>query len=330
MTTNKDMPLVSIVIPVYGVEKYIERCAKSLFGQTYPNIEYVFVDDCSPDHSIEILQKTGAAFPQRWKTTNVIRNISNLGQAEVRNIGIRHCHGQFMMHVDSDDWLDVDAVTRCVDAQRRSDADLVLFDRRVYRLEGVSAIMAKEASTTEQLTCQILSRQREVSIWGMMIRTSLYKDNGIECKKGINMSEDYQTSTRLAYHARKCAILHDTYYNYEMRNASSISAQFKEKNARQEWVTLDILTEFFSDKPQAYKDALVHGKALLLCYQRHNAAYHKVFAFCDEVEHRIAALPATSLQNLPLPYRIGLKIKNRSLLRRYVALLKSLKRLKQK
>ena len=59
------MPKVSVVIPVYGVEKYIERCARSLFEQTYDNIEYIFVDDCTKDRSIEILQKVLEDYPNR-------------------------------------------------------------------------------------------------------------------------------------------------------------------------------------------------------------------------------------------------------------------------
>lgn len=81
---------VSIGIPVYGVEKYIERCAKSLLEQTYQDIEYIFVDDCSPDNSIDILNKVLSQYPTRKEQVKVIRHDKNLGSACTRNTAVRH------------------------------------------------------------------------------------------------------------------------------------------------------------------------------------------------------------------------------------------------
>lgn len=320
----KEHPLISIIIPVYGVEKYIERCAKSLFEQTYDNIEYVFVDDCTPDNSIEILNKIGASYRQRWSKVNVIRNITNLGQAEVRNIGVKHCHGDFLMHVDSDDWLDIDVIEKCIMEQQSSNADIVLFGRKIYRKSGVVTHDVNLPSNIENLICQILKRQFDANIWGMLIRSTLYTNN-IVCIKGVNMSEDYQIVPKIVYYAKSCAVARDTYYNYEMRNVNSISASFAEKNVRQEWVTLDELSSFFKDKPYKYKESIDYGAAILLCYQRHNAAVKKKYDLCHAIEKRMAKIPQNVFNKLPLPYRIGLYIKSLFFLRYYVKILKYLK-----
>ena len=121
-------PMVSILVPVYGVEQYIERCARSLFEQTYPDIEYIFVDDCSPDKSIEVLKKTIDDYPQRKPNVRIVRHECNRGLAAARNTAVENCRTEFLMHVDSDDWIEMDCVERCVIKQQEENSDIVLFD----------------------------------------------------------------------------------------------------------------------------------------------------------------------------------------------------------
>ncbi|MFT0304759.1 glycosyltransferase family 2 protein [Bacteroides thetaiotaomicron] len=75
-----DNPKVSIIVPIYRVEEYIERCAESLFAQTFDDIEYIFVDDCSPDKSVEILQRTLEKYPHRKRLTRIERLSSTAGR----------------------------------------------------------------------------------------------------------------------------------------------------------------------------------------------------------------------------------------------------------
>ena len=81
-------PKVSILVPIYNVEKYIERCAVSLFEQTYENIEYVFVNDCTPDQSIKVLKHVLGRYPQRSSKTKVINHDRNRGVAASRNTAL--------------------------------------------------------------------------------------------------------------------------------------------------------------------------------------------------------------------------------------------------
>ena len=77
-----DNPKVSIIVPIYRVEEYIERCAESLFAQTFDDIEYIFVDDCSPDKSVEILQRTLEKYPHRKRLTRIERLSSDSGRGD--------------------------------------------------------------------------------------------------------------------------------------------------------------------------------------------------------------------------------------------------------
>lgn len=105
------MITVSICVPVYGVERYIERCARSVFEQTYDNIEYIFVDDCSPDHSIDILKNVIEEYPARKPNVRIVRHEHNRGLAAARNTAIDNAGGDFVLHIDSDDYIPSDYVS---------------------------------------------------------------------------------------------------------------------------------------------------------------------------------------------------------------------------
>ena len=116
---------VSILVPIYGVEKYIERCAVSLFEQTYKNIEYIFVDDCGTDNSIGILKDVIDRYPCRKEQTRIIRHTRNRGLAAARNTAVKEATGEFICHVDSDDWVDQTLIEQLVSKQIENDADIV-------------------------------------------------------------------------------------------------------------------------------------------------------------------------------------------------------------
>lgn len=116
-TMTQEPYTVSILVPVYSVEKYIERCARSIFEQTYQNLDIVFVDDCTPDKSIEILRRVLDDYPERKAQTRIIRHEHNQGLAAARNTAVAAATGTFLTHVDSDDWLELDAVEELVKKQ---------------------------------------------------------------------------------------------------------------------------------------------------------------------------------------------------------------------
>ena len=101
---------VSILVPVYGVEKYIKRCARSLFEQTYDNIEYIFVDDCTQDRSIDILEEVLKEYPNRKNQVKILHHAKNRGLSASRNTALDASTGDYLMHVDADDYLHVDAI----------------------------------------------------------------------------------------------------------------------------------------------------------------------------------------------------------------------------
>ena len=121
-------PKVSMLVPIYGVEKFIERCAISLFEQTYQNIEYIFVNDCTKDDSINVLERVINRYPNRKPFVRIINHKQNKGLAGARNTAVSNATGEFIMHVDSDDYVDKEIVRKAIDKQLRSDADIVVIE----------------------------------------------------------------------------------------------------------------------------------------------------------------------------------------------------------
>ena len=102
MTDQK--PLLSVIIPVYGTEKYLRKCIDSVLGQSYQNIEIVLVNDCSPDHSKEIIQE----YLKKDARIQYVENEKNMGLFLTRLKGFKHSHGEYIASLDSDDYVGVD------------------------------------------------------------------------------------------------------------------------------------------------------------------------------------------------------------------------------
>ena len=120
---------VSVIIPIYGVEQYIERCARSLFGQTMrSDIEFIFVNDCTPDRSIEILLNTLKDYPERTEQVAILTHTANKGLAATRKTGVRAARGEYIIHCDSDDWVEPDICQTMYEEAKRTDSDIVVCD----------------------------------------------------------------------------------------------------------------------------------------------------------------------------------------------------------
>ena len=103
-------PKVSVIVPIYKAERTIERCAESLLEQTLKELEFIFINDCTPDKSMILLRKTIEKYPKRKKQVRIIDLKKNQGIANVRRNGIEHAKGDYILFVDSDDWVEKDCV----------------------------------------------------------------------------------------------------------------------------------------------------------------------------------------------------------------------------
>lgn len=242
-----NLPLVSILVPIYGVEKYIERCAESLFSQSYENIEYIFVNDCTKDRSIEILEDVVRRYPCREDQVKIINHNRNRGLAAARNTGIENAHGEFILWVDSDDFVDPCVVEKLICKQREKNADVVCCD--VYLCyDGYKKISRNSyEENPKSYIKKILLGQEKCWIWGKLIRRSLYEKNDIRVEEGCNMAEDFQVFPRLLYYSVVVDYLKEPLCYYECTNLSSYCKTVNEKQKMQQWRSYDIVYSFFKD-----------------------------------------------------------------------------------
>lgn len=243
---------VSLLVPVYGVEKYIEKCARSLFGQTYPDIEYIFVNDATPDRSIEVLREVAAEYPERSEQIKIIEHPVNKGLSAARNTAIDNSAGEYLWHIDSDDFIEADAVARLVAKAVAEDADIVVFD--INEVCG-SRVRRRRHSIgsgqTEEYVVRLLLRKTFAGIWCKFIRRDLFTRNGVRFVEGINYGEDYVTSPRVAFYARKIVKLDAPLYNYVVCNTGSITRNINRKCLDDIVRSVDILAGFFAATPYA-------------------------------------------------------------------------------
>jgi len=242
--------MVSILVPIYGVEKYIERCAVSLMEQTYGNIEYVFVDDCGKDRSVEILREVVGRYPERVNKVRIVRHERNRGIAAARNTAITVATGDFVMFVDSDDWVENDIVEQCVSKQEETGADIVITDYQIELPDNKGAYEDwPEAKDNIDLCLGQLQTRQRWGLWAQMTRRSIYTDNNILMREGCNMGEDFHTSPRLSYCATGgIAYVHERLYHYNKCNVNSYTQGFDESRCKQVDGGYEVLEDFFADK----------------------------------------------------------------------------------
>jgi glycosyltransferase involved in cell wall biosynthesis len=257
---------VSILTPVYCAEKFIERCAKSLFKQNYANLEYVFVDDCSPDNSIALLNRVLEEYPNRKEQVKLIVNEKNLGASASKNIAVDNATGEFVSFVDADDWLELNAVELLVTEQLRTGADVVWGKLIEHTNEG-DYVMTEPPYPDKrawimcycQLTTGIgmLNQKR-------IIRRSLLKQHHIRSVNGFNYSEDKLLLAQVAYYANGCSVIDDVVYHYNRLNPISItskhSGEFNLDVFRQDNGSLQCMEVFFSTKEPIYYQTLLKAR----------------------------------------------------------------------
>lgn len=271
MCHPSDTPSVSVIVPIYNVEKYITRCVRSLMEQTLNNIEYIFINDCTPDKSMEILQNTIAEYPQRQKYIHILTLNKNHGSAFARDSGIKVATGEYIIHCDSDDWVEKDMYEKMYQKAVSQNADIVICD---YVAEYTKKQVHHSQYTTtdkEDFVCNLLSGKLHNSMWNKLIRSELYKQLDFTWKEGINMWEDVSVIPRLAYYAQRISYLPESLYHYSQTNTSAYTKKWSLSSLENVVSVVNIINAFFEEKGDScYQQALLyfklHAKYVLLHY----------------------------------------------------------------
>ncbi len=227
--SGKNEAEISVIVPVYKAEKYLDCCVESILNQTFSNIELILVDDGSPDCSSKICDE--------WEAKDLrVRVIhkDNGGASSARNAGIAKAKGEWIFFVDSDDWIELDAVRYLYNIAQTEQVQMVIGEVRKFQ-DGEFVELAKNASEIGVFTQRELldrffringERDRH-SCCGTLISADILK--GYHFIEGI-MNEDVETCYYLARKCERAAYSNKPLYNYFVNNSSATHREFTEKN----------------------------------------------------------------------------------------------------
>lgn len=221
--------MISVIVPVYNVSNYLERCVQSLLDQSYADFELILVDDGSTDDSGQLCDQLA----QQDQRIKVIHK-PNGGLSDARNAGLEVASGQWLSFVDSDDWVEPDFLQKLHAAAVQSDAEVAIcayaltYDRQPCRsvlIGKASVVMVSERALEDILTYQ---RFGGVMTWNKLYKKDLFIKQQIRFPKG-KVHEDNFTTYKTYYYANKVAYIDEALYNYYQRDNGIMAEQFSEK-----------------------------------------------------------------------------------------------------
>lgn len=242
------MPLLSVIIPIYKVEKYIEQCARSLFEQTQNDLEYIFINDCSPDRSIEVLQHVLDDYPQRKAQVKILYNKQNLGQSGTRNRGMKFASGDYIINCDPDDWVDKDYYHAIIQKINETHAEIIMCDY-ITESENHSRVVIYDNFLHPHDRIR-MKRQLLWSLCCTAIKRTLIEENDIYPPKGINMTEDFNMLVRVCYYAKSITNMHGPMYHYRCDRSDSIvnTSKRSQKILLEQRKSLQQIVDFLIEK----------------------------------------------------------------------------------
>lgn len=282
--------LVSIIIPVYNTEKFLERCIESVASQTYKDLEILIIDDKSTDSSLGVIR----FWAEKDHRIRLVENVVNMGNGKSRNRAIEMATGQWIMFVDSDDYLESDAVEQLICCATESEADVVLNGYNVVSLQkgDVDTIQKKRpilpslVATTHDEVMTRFFLQRD-GLFGQpwiyfVSRRLLTEHADIRFDESGRYFEDVIYSARLLYYQQRIAVLKQPVYNYVYR-LGSITKSWSRKTIDSKFHAITSVRDFLKEKGDFQKYKEVYG-VYLICSGFIKSFYDYVYMGRNDAE----------------------------------------------
>ncbi len=216
---------VSILVPIYKVEKHIEKMLDSIFCQTYPNIDYVFVNDCSPDNSMQLLNESIIKHNVAISKYKIINHFQNEGIAATRAECISAAKGDYVYFVDGDDWIEANTIEQMVLACNGGTIDIVGCDYyKDFESGSITYHHENYASSCNENMRRCVNYEIATVLWKMLIKRELFHMFHIA---SINIGEDYIISIKLFRFAQSFVSINGAFYHYVQFNQNRLSFQSK-------------------------------------------------------------------------------------------------------
>ena len=219
---------ISVIIPVYGVERFVEACVRSLMEQTLrEGVEFIFVDDATPDASIDTVRRTVADYPDRAAQVKILTHSRNRGLPSARNTGLEAACGEYVVHIDSDDFAEPQMLEAMLDEARRSGADMVWCDWYLWTDNGERRMPTPDISDAREAMMAMLGGTMKFNVWNKLTRRSIFTGNALRFPDGYPMGED-MTMIRACARCRMTAHVGRPLYHYRRTNSGAMTQAYSD------------------------------------------------------------------------------------------------------
>lgn len=242
---NNELPLVSVIVPVYNVERYIEQCARSIFEQTYPRLEIIFVNDCTPDGSIYLLKTLVTNYHARMSQSKIIDTGKNSGLTVARSIGIKKCTGDYVLCIDSDDYIEPCMVEQLTEIAITGNHDIVATP---YFTNSNGSEKIIDMGDCDKFFClnSMPIDTLHFSLWNKLINKSIIDQ--IPEIPNANCWEDLAMTSRAIALAKNPKAINVPLYHYRIgENANSLTSQPHEKRLHDQLTVARFVEQWFID-----------------------------------------------------------------------------------
>jgi len=269
--------LLSVIIPVYNVEPYLEQCLDSVVNQTYKNLEIICINDGSTDNSLKILEKY-----QKKDSRIKLINQKNQGAAVARNAGLDSATGGYITFVDSDDYLELNAYEEAMKAMLNDNKnlDLLEFRERAFYLESNEVNKNRSLCITNWFEREFQNKRHNVVIWNKIFKLELIRKFQIRFIEGA-IHDDNFFSAAYEVCTENCSFLNLRLYNYRIRSNSIGDGQYKMQYNK----VMDI---FYN-----YDDLITFSKKNIIYHKNKERIYFRyidqIYNFCNDKNRLLEA-----------------------------------------
>lgn len=285
------MPKVSVIVPVYNSEKYLEQCLYSIINQTYSNIEIIIVDDGSTDKSKNIYSYIN----NKDCRIKIIKE-NHKGPSNARNRGIEEATGDYILFVDSDDWIDEKLVEKCINIYEKYDIDCIVYEANtVYpkKVEKEGSIYKEGIYNKHEVISKLIIKEKINSPWNKMYKKSIIDSNNIKYDDDIVIGEDLLFNINYFKFIEKIYISNEKMYNYRMHNSSLTKKYIPNKYEQLMFVNEKMKQELEEICSKELTEALIYIKFKNICSSLRDVLHREckfnkkeIYSYVEKVKTR--------------------------------------------
>lgn len=257
--------MISLILPIYNVEEYLRACLESILNQSYKDYELLIVDDGSKDKSLDIVNE----YKDKFKELKLLKQ-ENKGVSEARNLALKHASGEYILFVDSDDFLREDMLEKLINIALETNSDVVISNYYLYYdkkdfIKFIKDIPSFNIYTNNDVIDMILKFKIQGQLWNKMFRHSLLENINFNFEKDRYIQDIFPVF-KVINASDKIVYIDEALYFYRQREGSTVNKRNKKLTEDYYHAMTSIIKYIEENKLKVKKDSLRIFKAYVLSY----------------------------------------------------------------